>query len=141
MEGSEERDPHYVKRVVLPSGKTIEVVYFKDAVERDSSFRTVAEPDQALHLCAACSSELVYPTGWEEADGDRWHVQLRCPDCEHRSEGIFSQSTVEAFDEELEAGTDALAADLRRLCRANMVEEVDRFAAALDSGAILPEDF
>jgi len=141
MEGSEERDSHYVKRVVLPSGKTIEVVYFKDSVEQDSSFRTVAEPDQALHVCTACSSELVYPTSWDEAERDSWRVQLRCPDCEHRREGVFSQATVEAFDEQLDSGTDALTADYRRLCRANMADEVERFMAALGSGAILPEDF
>jgi len=74
MEGSEERDSHYVKRVVLPSGKTIEVVYFKDSVEQDSSFRTVAEPDQALHVCTTCSSQLVYPTSWDEAERDSWRV-------------------------------------------------------------------
>ncbi len=141
MEGSEEKDSHYVKRVVLPSGKTIEVVYFKEAAEQDSSFRTVAEPDQPLHACTACRSELVYPTGWEEADCDGWHVHLRCPDCEHRREGIFSQTSVDAFDEQLDKGTDALTADYRRLCRANMAEEVERFTVAMDSGAILPEDF
>jgi len=141
MDGSDQRDPHYVKRVVLPSGKTIEVVYFKDAVEQDSSFRTVAEPDQALHVCTACESELVYPTGWEEADRDSWQVQLRCPECEHRRDGVFSQATVEAFDEELDKGSDALTADYRRLCRANMAEEVERFTSALDSNAVLPEDF
>lgn len=141
MDGSEQTDPHYVKRVVLPSGKTIEVVYFKDAVEQDSSFRTVVEPDQALHVCTSCSSDLVYPTGWDEADSDNWRVQLRCPECEQWREGIFSQATVEDFDEELDKGTDSLTADYRRLCRANMAEEVERFAAALGADAILPEDF
>jgi len=141
MEGSEARDPHYVKRVVLPSGKTIEVVYFKDAAEQDSSFPRVAEPDQALHVCRACASELVYPTGWDEADHDSWEVWLRCPECEHRREGVFSQVTVESFDSELDKGTDALTADYRRLCRANMAEEAERFSAALGSDAILPEDF
>lgn len=141
MESSEKRDSHYVKRVVLPSGKTIEVVYFKDAGETGSSFRTVAEPDQALHVCPSCDSRLVYPTSWDEAGADSWQVQLRCPDCEHFREGIFAQTTVDAFDEQLDSGTEALAADYRRLCRANMAEETERFAAALDSGAILPEDF
>ncbi len=141
MEGGEERDAHYVKRVVLPSGKTIEVVYFKDVADQDSSFRTLAEPDQALHVCTACSSELVYPTGWEEAGRDRWRVQLRCPDCEDRREGIFSQSTVEAFDQELDAGTEVITAGYHALCRDNMAVEVDLFMAALGSGAILPEDF
>ena len=74
-------------------------------------------------------------------DEERWQVQLRCPDCEHRREGVFSQKSVEAFDELLDTGTDALTADYRRLCRANMAEEVERFTTALESDALLPEDF
>ena len=31
--------------------------------------------------------------------------------------------------------------DLRRLTQANMAEEIERFARALDSDVILPEDF
>lgn len=141
MEPREEENSHYVKRVVLPSGKTIEVVYFKDAVEQETSLRPAVEPDQALHVCTECSSHLVYPVGWEEAGTDSWHVQLRCPDCESNREGVFSQTSVEAFDAELDEGTDALTADYRRLCRANMAEEVERFTAALEADAILPEDF
>ncbi len=68
-------------------------------------------------------------------------MTIRCPECEAFREGVFSQSAVEAFDEELDAGTDALMADYRHLMRANMAEEVERFASALDVGAVLPEDF
>ena len=103
-----------MKRVLLPSGKTIEVVYFKDAVEQPesaSSFGPAVEPDQDLHVCPDCASELVYPTGWEEAGRDAWHVVLRCPECEHIREGVFAQDTVDAFDERLDMGTDALTAD------------------------------
>lgn len=134
-------DSHYVKRVVLPSGKTIEVVYFKDTAEPEAGFRTVAEPEQELHACPACESQLVYPTAWEEVADQQWHVELRCPECEYHRNGTFSQTTVEAFDSELDRATDALSADLRRLCRANMVEEIERFATAIHCDAVLPEDF
>ncbi len=127
--------------MVLPSGKTIEVVYFKDPIRESSSARTVVEPDLDLHVCMECASGLVYPTHWEEASDAAWRVCLRCPECETRRDGVFSQSAVEAFDEQLEAGTDALTADLRRLCRANMAEEIESFTAALAADAILPEDF
>ena len=141
MDSSEDRGSHHVKRVVLPSGKTIEVVYFKDPVNEASGAPVVAEPEQDLHVCGACGSELVYPTVWEEAGPRCWRVELRCPECETTREGVFTQTTVDAFDEELEAGNDALTADLRRLCRANMAEDIDRFAAALEADAICPEDF
>ena len=117
------------KRVVLPSGKTIEVVYFGDRSHDD------------LHVCTHCESTLAYPTTWEEADNEHWLVTIRCPECESLREGVFNQDAVEAFDEVLDAGTDALTADYRRLTRANMAEEMERFAAALHAEAIVPEDF
>ena len=141
-----ENQSHEIKRVVLPSGKTIEVVYFKEADELvkevpATEAKPTAEPYQELHVCMDCDSHLVHPVEWEEAGPENWRVLLHCPNCEVSREGIFTQETVESFDEELDRGADALARDYRRLMRANMVEEIDRFAAALDADAILPEDF
>jgi hypothetical protein len=133
MDREESRTSHYVKRLQLPSGKTIEVIRFDDpAVEGEES---------DLHRCRGCRSELVYPTRWSEADESSWQVTLRCPECELLREGVFCQSSIDAFDELLDAGTSALVADLRRLTRANMIEEGERFLAALAADAILPEDF
>jgi hypothetical protein len=94
-----------------------------------------------LHICQECGSGLVYPTDWAPAAPKHWHVELRCPDCEWRGEGIYSQEVVDRFDVALDDGTDAILDDLTRLTRANMEEEIDRFAAALDRDLILPEDF
>jgi hypothetical protein len=144
---------HFVKRVVLPSGKTIEVVYFKETgltpPVAESPVEEVpaapehppAEPDQDLHVCVECESELVYPVQWEESGPENWSVLLHCPNCDVYREGVFSQECVEGFDEELDRGADVLARDYKRLMRANMAEEVERFAGALHSDAILPEDF
>jgi hypothetical protein len=147
MEGNGEQT-HYVKRVLLPSGKTIEVVYFRESAPidevPDAQFTTEAppaEPHQELHVCMECSSELVYPVQWEESGTENWSVLLHCPNCDVYREGIFTQDTVELFDEELDRGADALARDYKRLMRANMAEEVERFAGALATGAIVPEDF
>ena len=117
----------------LPSGKTIEVVLFGGTPP--------VERDHELHVCRLCQSQLVYPVTWEEAGSSSWRVLLRCPDCETERSGVFAQDAVDAFDEQLDAGTDALATDLRRLTRANMADELSRFAAALQADAILPEDF
>ena len=147
MEGHDEQT-HYVKRVLLPSGKTIEVVYFRETEpvdEAPDALRTtndpVAEPHQDLHMCLECSSDLVYPVQWEESGSENWSVLLHCPNCDVYREGIFTQDTVEVFDEELDRGADALARDYKRLMRANMAEEIERFVGALGTGAILPEDF
>lgn len=130
--------PHSVKRVRLPSGRTIEVVSFDDGATRRPD---VDAPVENLCHCLRCDSPLVQPVSWEEAEEGTWRVMLRCPECETWRDERFDQATVEAFDEALDAGTDALTADYRSLCRANMADEIDRFVAAVDAGAIAPEDF
>ena len=133
---------HFTKRVTLPSGKTIEVVYFADEVaDADVPAGRAAEPVQDLHICVECDSELVYPVQWEEAGPQNWSVLLHCPNCDVFREGVFTQDNVELFDEELDRGADALARDYKRLMRANMADEIERFAGALTADAILPEDF
>jgi hypothetical protein len=135
---------HFTKRVTLPSGKTIEVVYFTDEIHPDGAEAPAhppAERQQDLHLCVECDSELVYPVQWEEAGPENWSVLLHCPNCDVFREGVFTQDNVELFDEELDRGADALARDYKRLMRANMADEIDRFVGALEAGAILPEDF
>jgi hypothetical protein len=139
--GENTQDP-YVKRVTLPSGKSIEVLYFAD----QSHPAPAADPvqpagDQPLHVCTDCASTLVYPTDWQEAGADHWEVDLRCPNCEWRRSGVFHQSIVESFDDELDRGIDVLLSDYRALVSSNMEDEIDRFAKALDAGAILPGDF
>jgi hypothetical protein len=144
---------HQLKRIVLPSGKTIEVVYFENpaaAPPVDSAEVTAAAPAPApqpqveerdLHICPSCDSNLVYPVQWEEADESHWHITLRCPNCENTEEGVFGQEQCDGFDDELERGTDALTRDYKRLMTANLSEEIDRFAKALDVDGILPSDF
>jgi hypothetical protein len=144
---------HHVRRVVLPSGKTIEVVYFEDQavtptgpsmgsgqahVERQPK---PSGPQVDLHQCGACESELVYPTEWEEAGSTHWEVTLRCPNCEWAGTGVYEQDVVERFDEVLDRGTEALVRDLKRLMQANMEDEIQRFCDALHEDHVLPEDF
>ena len=130
----------YVRRVVLPSGKTIEVVYFGDADDATAT-RPTSEPARELHMCDTCDSELVYPVDWEEVGETQWEVHLRCPNCEWAGTGVFEQDTVERFDEELDRGTEALVRDLKRMMQANMEDEIERFVTALQAGHIIPEDF
>jgi hypothetical protein len=138
-------EEHQMKRIVLPSGKTIEVVYFDhSSFERPAAEAPTApakEGERLLHVCVNCDSQLVYPVQWEEADQKTWHVTLRCPDCEWTEAGVFPQDQCDRFDDQLEAGTDALGRDYKRLVTANMSEEIDRFAEALRVDGILPSDF
>ena len=141
--GTPTPEGHYVKRVTLPSGKTIEVVYFESA--RIEAVQPVdgapAHGHVQLHLCAECACELVYPIEWDEAGPENWRVSLRCPNCEWTVTGVFPQDVVDDFDERLDEGTEQLVSDLRQLMHTNMTEEIERFVSALDAGALLPEDF
>ncbi|HEV2755539.1 MAG TPA: hypothetical protein VG318_07150 [Actinomycetota bacterium] len=138
---------HHVRRVVLPSGKTIEVVYFENeptgAAPRSPSLPAHHEHAETadLHLCGTCESGLVYPVEWEEAGATHWEVTLRCPNCEWNGTGVYEQNVVERFDEELDRGTEALVRDLKRLMQANMEDEIERFITALEGDHVLPEDF
>jgi hypothetical protein len=138
--GDNTQEP-YVKRVTLPSGKSIEVLYFQEQVASIAETPSAPVGDQPLHICADCGSSLVYPTDWQEAGPDHWEVDLRCPNCEWRGTGTFHQDVVESFDDELDRGIDVLLSDYRALVSSNMEDEIDRFAKALDVGAILPADF
>ncbi|MCW3040099.1 MAG: hypothetical protein JWM31_2004 [Solirubrobacterales bacterium] len=137
---------HNVRKVVLPSGKTIEIVSFDDQLVGGLTAPAApAAPDSAfedhLHVCGGCGSGLVYPLDWNEAGARHWEVTLRCPNCEWVGTGVFGSEAVERFDAELDRGTESVIADLRRLMHANMEEDVERFSAALQAGHVVPEDF
>ena len=122
---------HYVRKVTLPSGETIEVV----------SFEQVPRTRADLHVCPVCTSELVYPVAWDEAGRTSWEVSLRCPNCEWTNTSVYDEEVIQRFDETLDLGTEALVADLRKLTRANMEADVERFVAAIYADYLLPEDF
>ena len=142
---------------MLPSGKTIEVVFFEDrapaptpaaeaprtppAPPTEVPATEVPPPAQDLHLCGSCGADLVYPVDWEEAGASHWEVTLRCPNCEWSGTGVFDQAAVERFDDELDRGTEALVRDLKRLMHANMEADIERFVEALEQDHIAPEDF
>src|SRR3954462_10799972 len=75
---------HQLKRIVLPSGKTIEVVYFESLTAEAETIPAeapITSPQRGtqtdLHVCPECTSELVYPVAWEEADESHWSISLR----------------------------------------------------------------
>ncbi len=110
-------------------------------LQRDTHAEAPSAAICPLHVCPDCDSDLVYPLDWAEAGPERWAVELRCPNCEAVRSGTFAQDLIDALDVELDSGVEALLRDLAELSRANMVDDVERFAGAVLAGAILPEDF
>ena len=129
---SENHSQHSVRKIVLPSGRSIEVVRFHD---------DEAPVTDGLHVCLECRSELVQPVGWGQVSVEHWELELYCPNCGHTRDGVFSQGDIAKLEERLDEGVEAIIDDLRRLTQANMADQMERFVAALDADLILPEDF
>jgi Zn-finger protein len=129
---NENSHQHSVRRIVLPSGRTIEVVRFQEAE---------TEAPHGLHICPSCESELVQPVAWCEASDGRWELVLSCPNCHWSTDGLFSETEVHALEDKLDQGLADMIRDLQRLTQANMADHVERFTSALQSDLILPEDF
>ena len=155
------------KKITLPGGKVLEIVYFQEAADEESAPATsllqesavevasaldeldapaeepTAEALEAaeLHVCPECAGDLVYPIEWEEHTGDRWRLSRRCPSCEWVGTGEFAQDAVDRFDDILSEGTEALLTSLRAMVRTNMEEDVERLISAIQADQILPIDF
>ena len=120
-----------VRRIVLPSGRRIEVVRFGDQ----------SHVVRGLHVCPECNSELVQPIDWSEAPDDRWNLALSCPNCDWYAEGLYTQDQVRELEDRLDEGLADMLRDLQRLAQANMADQIDRFVSALHADQVLPEDF
>ncbi len=95
-----------------------------------------------LHACAECGSGLVQPTRWEQAGGrGHWRLWRRCPECGWSGDAVYGEREIDAYDEELDAGTEALSAVLKQLERENMQQVADAFAAALAADLLTADDF
>jgi hypothetical protein len=129
-----------VKKIILPSGKAVEIVYFHAEPVVDTIPSSPASGD-GLEVCPDCASGLVYPIDWHEAVSGNWELELRCPECEWSDRAEYDQSTVERYDGALNDATDQLIESLETLTRENMEAEIDRFVSALSADHIVPFDF
>jgi hypothetical protein len=133
---SQDHNSHTVRRIVLPSGRSIEVVRFHENPEDAPSKLT-----RPLHRCPDCASDLVQPLSWTDATEHRWELELECPNCWWTETGVFEREQIEALEDRLDTGLADILGDLQRLTQANMTEEIERFSRALAADVILPEDF
>ena len=108
----------------------------------NNASRTETKTDSGLHVCPQCASKLVQPTRWEQtAKRGHWHLWRRCPECEWRCDGIHGESEIDAFDEALDVGAEALANELRELEQETMRQIVEAFTTALAADLITADDF
>lgn len=101
-----------------------------------------AQATAGLHACPRCDSKLVQPVRWEQTgERSRWRLWRRCPECGWQGEGVHGEGEIDAFDRELDAGTEALAGLLRELERESMRRVAVAFSAALEADLIGADDF
>ena len=122
----------YVRKVTLPSGKTIEVISFDDDLA----------PADAICTCApnAPPSSSI-PSPGTRPSGSRWEVSLRCPNCEWAPTDTFEEEPSSASTRRSTAAPRRSSPTCAQLTRANMEDDVERFIAALNAEYVLPEDF
>jgi DNA-directed RNA polymerase subunit RPC12/RpoP len=135
----------HVKRIQLPSGKVVDLVYLQAGWEQraasgqaDASARIRV---RRIELCPQCGSDRVHPLDWREVENLRWELDVRCPDCRWTGGDVYEQPEVERYDDVLLAGAGDLTEELDRITRVNMAEHLERFRAALDADAITPFDY
>jgi hypothetical protein len=98
-------------------------------------------PGSGLHQCLVCHDDYVVPVWWEEVGDERWHMLLRCAQCETYCDVVVSNDVAQVFERDLQRGMDEIAATLHRRDRARMIAEVDVLIAALDNDLIDASDF
>jgi len=105
------------------------------------SERRTPPPGSGLHQCRICHDDYVVPVWWEEVDGERWHMLLRCAQCDTYRDVIVVNDVAKAYERDLARGMAEIEATLDRSDRARMAEEVDVFVAALQRDLIDAADF
>lgn len=96
---------------------------------------------ERIHVCPRCRSELIQPIACASAADGRWRIEVRCPDCSHRSAGTYPRHVLDRFEARLDRATAGLLDQLASLERDRVEREAARFCEALAHDLILPEDF
>jgi hypothetical protein len=83
----------------------------------------------------------VVPAWCEEVDDERWHMLLRCAQCETFRDVVVGNDVAEAYSRELARGMATIEAAVKRSDRERMTAEVRLFIVALERDLIDAGDF
>jgi hypothetical protein len=95
-----------------------------------------------LRLCPVCRQPFVAPREILASHEDGHHVvDLACSNCEWSAIQLHDAARLTALDEALDRDSAQIEAAAQALALSLELDRIDRFAAALHAGHILPEDF
>ena len=160
---NDERQIHdtELSSIVLPSGRRIEIFYVdgepfamnehgREAPGEQPAVAAGNGPEgetamlealDDLTLCGSCGSALVQPVEWQERSDHAWQVELRCPECELRAVTLIEEALAEQLTLFHDRARALVELSMIRLASENAEREIERFARALATDLILPEDF
>jgi hypothetical protein len=101
----------------------------------------VPRPGSGLHQCAVCRADFVVPVVVEAVDEARWHILLRCGECQTYRDVVVTNGVAQRYEEDLDRGVAEVAAASRRLDRERMAAEVEVLVVALERDLIDAADF
>jgi hypothetical protein len=94
------------------------------------------------HVCRVCQRPFLTPLStFPLVSRAGYVVEMHCTNCDDATVALLSEEEMERLDRELDRQTGSMRHMVAELRLADEMERVDRFAAALRAGHILPEDF
>jgi hypothetical protein len=94
-----------------------------------------------LRRCPSCSEPFVVPREILCSDADGHVIDLACSNCGWWAIERHDDEQLDVLERALDLDTARIANAAEALALACELERIDRFAAALHGGHILPEDF
>jgi hypothetical protein len=103
---------------------------------------------ESLRICPKCDCRLCFESAAEPMTPELWLVVVQCPNCWHAWRQTVNDLVLELFEHALDEDTRYIEGALDEIAIANacaeaeeLAAEVERFAYALEAGAIVPMDF
>jgi hypothetical protein len=94
-----------------------------------------------LHICSVCRADFVVPVTVEAVEGARWHLLLRCGECQTYRDVVVTKGVAERYEADWERGVADVAAEHERVERERMAADVEILIVALERDLIDAADF
>lgn len=132
------------RQVKLPSGMLLEVIdELSNKDEKSLEITPVkSEGPTRLHICPKpeCNGVFVYHQAKKEVDNGKWHLWLRCPDCEYCYDDVFDEESMYALYDEMDRGFESSLTELNAFALSLVQADTERLIKNINDGQILPED-